>query len=81
MSAADESPYFESDENYQYRTENICDQLRRYHGGVENPHLLDALEAITNINDDLARMMSQTVVLGNIDKAIAHLQAMREKFA
>ena len=34
------------------RTDDACDQLTRY-GGVYNEELADALEELTNINDDL----------------------------
>jgi hypothetical protein len=50
------------------RTDDICGQLQRY-GGVCSDALLDALDAIVDINDDLCHDRDQVLIKEKIEEA------------
>jgi len=51
------------------RTEEVCDQLKRYGGHVFSSELLDVLWELTNLNDDLWHLRDEAGIREGIEKA------------
>ena len=61
------------------RTIDICDQLVRYGGCVGDENLLDALEAITDVNDGLKNSTHRLLVIADISKAVHSLHQLMQE--
>lgn len=59
-----------------FRTQNACDQLTRYGGGVASAELADVLDVLTDINDDLWHGRDQALIKEQVEKAKKLLDAV-----
>lgn len=55
------------------RTDFACEQLKRYGASVQTEAIADALDALTNVNDDVAHARHPTCVKESTDKVRAAL--------
>lgn len=76
--AADDDLDIEPEESA-WRTDDFVAQITRY-GPVEDLTLIDALDALSEVNDDIAHARSvEVVIVPAIRKAIAHLETLITK--